>query len=247
MDTPGYIVLSRLAAQQRATDVLAANIANADTPGYKANETVFATQLAAQQGIDTARGGRELAFAIDRATYRDFSPGPQRTTGNPLDIAIGGEGFFVLQTPQGDRYTRAGRFTLNAEGGVVDAEGRAVMSDAGPLVIPPNTQHIEIKGDGSVLTETGPVGRLRLVRFEAPQQLQAEGNRNFAAPPESPALPVDQPKLVQGAVEGSNVNSITEITRLTAELREFQFAAQFAEGEDNRLKSAVERILSRKS
>lgn len=246
MDMPGYIVLSRLAAQRRATDVLAANVANADTPGFKASQTVFVTALAGQDGAG-ALGGQGVAFARDRATWRDFSPGPLQTTGNPLDMAITGEGFFAVQTPSGERYTRAGRFALSPEGGVVDAAGHAVLDAGGaPLVIPQGAARIEVAGDGSVGTEAGPVGRLRIVTFERPQQLQAEGDRLYAAPQDAPPQPLERPALVQGAVEGSNVRPVLELTRLTAEMREFQFAAQFIEKEGERQQSAVERILKRR-
>ena len=88
MDTPGYIVLSRLAAQSRATDVLAANIANAGTPGFKASQTIFAQHIARQSGAETPAGGDQLAFTQDRATWRNMAAGSLRQTGNPLDLAL---------------------------------------------------------------------------------------------------------------------------------------------------------------
>lgn len=247
MDTPGYVVLSRLAAQRRAVDVLAANVANADTPGFKGSQTIFAAHLERQSGVAAPRGGRELAFAEDRATWRDFTPGPLQQTGNPLDLALSGEGFFALQTPNGERFTRAGRFTLSGGNQVVDPEGHPVLlEDGNPLVLPPNNVRIEVLGDGTVRTENGPIGRLRVVRFEDPQQLKAEGDRLFAAPEDVEPQPMAQPGVVQGSVEGSNIRAVVELTRLTAEMREFQFAAQFAEKEGERLGSTVERILRRR-
>lgn len=246
MDMPGYVVLSRLAAQQRATAALAMNIANADTPGYKSAQMVFGAHIERQTGVDAPRGGREVAFAQDRATWRDFTPGSLQATGNPLDLALGGEGFFAVQTPNGERYTRAGRFALSPEGGIVDIGGNPVLNEDGaPLVLPQNAQRIDITGDGQVRTEQGPVGRLRVVNFQDPQKLIAQGDRLFEAPAELPAQPVDAPRVVQGSVEGSNVQSIVELTRLTAEMREFQFASQFIETEGDRAKTAVERILKR--
>jgi flagellar basal-body rod protein FlgF len=246
MDTPGYVVLSRLAAQRRATDVLASNIANANTPGFKATQAVFAQHVAQQQGA-TVPGGRDLAFTIDRATWRDFTPGPMSHTGNPLDLGLSNEGFFAVQTPNGERFTRAGRFTLSPDSQIVDAAGNPVLGEGGqPLTLPPGDVRIEVKGDGTVQSESGPIGRLRVVRFEDPQKLQAEGDRNFVAPEGVEPLPVQQPGVVQGAVEDSNVHPIAELTRLTAGMREFEFAAQFVEKEGERLTSAVERILRRR-
>jgi flagellar basal-body rod protein FlgF len=246
MQTPGYVVLSRLAAQRRATEVLAENVANANTPGFKATQTIFDTEIARQQGAATPPGGRELAFAIDRATWRNFTPGPLQTTGNPLDLAIPGEGFFVVQTPEGERFTRAGRFTLSRDSQVVDPAGNPLLDEGGqPLTLPPGDVRIEVKGDGTVMTESGQAGRVRLVRFEAPQRLVAQGNRLFDAPAGVQPEPVAQPRVVQGAVEDSNVQPVQELTRLTTGLRHFEFAAQFVEKEAERLSSAVSRILRR--
>ncbi|WP_419898092.1 flagellar basal-body rod protein FlgF [Roseomonas sp. USHLN139] len=247
MDTPGYVVLSRLAAQRRAQDVVASNLANADTPGFKASQMVFAEHLARQQNAQTPRGGAEVAFTQDRATWRDFSPGPLQATGNPLDIALSGDGFFALQTANGERYTRAGRFALSPTSGVVDAQGNPVLlQDGTPLQIPEGATRIEISGDGTVATEQGPVGQLRVVRFADPQKLQAQGDRLFTTPQDMPAEPVARPAVVQGSVEGSNVRAVVEMTRMTAELREFQFVSQFVEREGERLQDSVQRILKRK-
>lgn len=245
MDLPGYVVLSRLVAQRRATDVLATNMANADTPAFKTSQTIFTTEPAGQDGMGIL-GGKPLAYSQDRATWRDFSQGPLQSTGNPLDVALSGEGFFVVQTPEGERYTRAGRFALSPESGVVDADGNPVLTEAGPLVLPPNSKRIEITGDGTVTTENGPAGRFRVVTFERPQDLQATGSRLYVAPPEAVPQPIERPAVVQGSVEGSNVKPVLEMVRLTAELRDFQFAAQFIEKEGERLQTAVDRILKRR-
>jgi len=243
MDTPGYVILSRLGAQQRATQVLANNLANADTPGFQAQRPIFGRVLQPQTG---APGGRSTAYSVDRATWRDTAPGPLSTTGNPLDVALRGEGFFVVENAAGEeRFTRAGRFTLSDAGRLVDAEGNAVLDTGGrPITLAPGDSRIEIQGDGTIRSENGPVGQLRVVRFEAPQKLRAEGDRLYAA--DEPPLPVVRPGVVQGAVEGSNIRPVTEIVRMTEEVREFQNAVTFADREGDRLQSAVERILRKR-
>jgi flagellar basal-body rod protein FlgF len=248
MDSPGYIVLSRLVAAQRMTEVTANNIANADTPGFRAHRPLFGAMLERQMGAEAPRGGREVAYAQDRATWRETAAGPLTRTGNPLDLALSDQdGFFAIETPRGERYTRAGRFTLDAGGRVVDPEGHALLDMAGrALRIPPGSASIEVRGDGSVSTENGPVGRLRVVRFADAQRLGAEGERNLAAPADMPPEAVARPGVVQGAVEGSNVRPVLELTRLTDEMRHFQFIAQMAEREGERLGTAVERILRRR-
>jgi flagellar basal-body rod protein FlgF len=247
MDTPGYVVLSRLAAQRRSQDVVASNLANADTPGFKASQMVFAEHLARQSGAKVPNGGQEVAFTQDRATWRDFSPGPLQATGNPLDLALSGDGFFAVQTANGERFTRAGRFALSPDRGVVDGQGNGVLGEDGtPLQIPEGASRIDVAGDGTVSTEQGPVGRIRVVRFADPQKLQAEGDRLYDTPRDMPAEAVARPAVVQGSVEASNVKAVVEMTRMTAEMREFQFVTQFVEREGERLQSSVDRILKRK-
>ncbi len=244
MDTPSYVILSRLGAQLRATQVLAHNLANAETPAFQAGRPIFAQYLQPQHNATGGRG--PTAYVMDRATWRDTTPGALTTTGNPLDVAIRGEGYFAVETPQGERYTRAGRFTLGPDGRLTDMEGHAVLDARGtPLTFGPNDTRIEIQGDGTVRSENGIIGQLRVVRFEDQQRLRAEGDRLFAS--DDPAQPVERPSLVQGAFEGSNVRPVLELTNLTAELREFQFAVQFIEREGERLGSAVDRILRRRT
>jgi len=247
MDTPGYVILSRLTVQNRATAVLANNVANADTPGFRAQRMVFAEMVERGRDVAGPPSLRPTSYVQDRATWREMENGSIAQTGNPLDVAISGEGFFAVETPRGERFTRAGRFSIGAEGRIVDIEGHAVLGVEGqPLAVAPGDSRIEILGDGSIRSENGPIGRLRVVRFDNPQALLAEGDRNFDAVAERP-IPVERPGLVQGAVEGSNVRPIMEMTRLTAELREFQFATQFSERENDRLQSVIDRVLRRRS
>jgi flagellar basal-body rod protein FlgF len=244
MDQTGYVLLSRMSAMLRATDVLATNMANADTPAFRANRPVFATQLQRQRDVHTPVGGQSIAYALDRATWRDGASGPLSTTGNPLDVAINGPGFFAVETPRGERFTRAGRFTLGGDGRLLDMEGNALLDTAGrPVTFAANDSRIEILGDGTIRTENGQLGKLRVVRFADEQSMQAEGNRLYATdqPPEA----IARPNLVQGSLEGSNVNSVLEMTRLTSDVRAFQMVAQFMETEGKRSSDAVSRILGR--
>jgi len=246
MDSPGYIILSRLALQSRATQVLANNIANADTPGFRAQHPLFAAFLQRQREA-ALPGAPDAAYVQDRATWRAAHSGPLQSTGNPLDAAITGEGYFAVETPRGERYTRAGRMSLSADGRITDIDGHAVMGSNGtPITVSAADTRIEILGDGTVRSESGTLGRLRVVRFDRPERLRAEGARLFDASGEEPRA-VEQPAITQGSFEGSNVSPVVEITRLTAELREFQFAVQFADREGERITTAVERILRRRS
>jgi flagellar basal-body rod protein FlgF len=243
MDSTGYILLSRLMGQQRATDLLAHNIANADTPGFRGSQSLFSSYLSRAGGSMTTGPAQ---FVENSAAWRNMAAGPLQTTGNPLDLALPGDGFFVVQTGRGERYTRAGHFALSSDGAVVDTEGNPLLGEDGPLRLPPESREIMIAGDGSVRTENGNVGRIRVVRFGDPQLLVAEGERLFSAPPGLAPERIGQTGIVQGSVEGSNVRTMVEMVRMMAELREFQFAAQFSEREGERISNSVERILRRR-
>ena len=247
MDSPGYILLSRLSLQERSTQALANNIANADTPGFRAMRPVFGQVMVSLRGAGRMPGDSTMSLPQDRATWRDMSQGSLQTTGNKLDVALDGDGFFVVETPKGERYTRAGRFSIGANGRLVDQEGNAVLdSQKQPISFSAQDTQIEITKSGTIQSENGEIARLQVVRFEKPQNLMAEGNRLFDANNEAP-VPVERAKVVQGALEGSNISPILEMTRLTAEMREFQYASMFTEREGERITNAVERIMRRRS
>lgn len=242
MEMPTYVALSRMDAQSRALDVVADNIANASTPGFKASRTLFSNWLDVQGGIEATPGGRVVAFTQDRATYRDVQQGPITRTGNPFDLAISGDGFFTVNTAQGPRLTRAGRFSPMPDGTLADADGNPVLDVQGqPIRLAPGDIHVTITADGTVSTASGPVGKIGVVQPADPNQLQAEGGRRLRA--DTPTQPVAAPSLVQGAIEESNVQSIVEITRMMTLLREFQFTSQFVQGESDRQQKAVDTLL----
>lgn len=239
------IALSRLMAQQRAIDVTATNIANANTPGYRAGRMLFSDWLLREPAAARAPGEKAVSFTQDRATWRDQRAGAISPTGNPLDLAIGDAGsFFTVRAPGGTRLTRAGHFTLSPAGTVVDVDGNTLLNRGGqPITLTPSDTRVTIAGDGTVSSENGPIGNIGLVTPQDPNQLVPQGDRLFAA--NTPTPPTASPRLVQGAVEGSNVEAVSEVTRMMSDLREFQFAAQFVQGESDRLNGAIEKLSQR--
>lgn len=241
MENPGYIALSRMIAQQRALDVRATNIANANTPGFKAENVQFSDYLVPQSGVSSPPGGRTVQMVQDRATWRDFTQGQLSKTGNPLDLSLRGDGFFVVQTPRGERYTRAGRFSLSASGQIVDMTGSTVTgTDGQPITVPPGATGITVGSDGSISADTGDIGKLKIVKFDAPQSLQAEGNSLFTTTQSARAD--DSPQIAQGVVEGSNIAPVAELTRMMSEMREFEFASQLVDGQSQLEQSAIDKI-----
>ncbi len=236
------IALSRLVVQQRALDVAAGNLANVSTPGYKAERVVFSDWLSKQNGTDIAAGDRTLAYVQDRATYRDQSQGAFTHTGNPLDFAIGGEGYFTVATARGTRLTRAGRFELQPDGTIATANGDALLDAAGQkLQASPSDTQIRVAADGSISSENGQIGTIAVVMPEQPNTMQAEGSSLFNAP--SGTSLVVAPRITQGAVEDSNVQATAELTRLMTIQREFEFTSQFMESEGQRRQSAIDKLM----
>lgn len=242
MDNPTSIVMSRLMAQTRAMDVTASNIANSSTPGFRAGRMMFADWLLPEPNATE----RRAAFVQDRATYFVRDPGPMTHTGNPLDLTLADpNAFFSVQTVNGTRLTRAGHFTRSATGGVVDEAGDAVLDTAGqPLTLSPADRTVTVAGDGTIGSENGRVGKIGVVTPDDPTAITPEGGRLFVA--RGTTTPDASPRVVQGAVEGSNVQPITEITRMTADLRSFQLAAQFIQSEAEREQSAIDKLAPKK-
>lgn len=242
MDIVSNIALSRQAAQQRATDVIANNIANANTPGFKAERVQFSDWLARQSTNGVPRGGRNVAFTQDRATWREQQAGTITRTGNTFDLALTSDGYFTVNTPSGPRLTRDGRFGLMPNGTVSDGAGNALLDNNGkPIVVSQTDTRISIAGDGTVSSENGQLGKVGVVKPADPMQLTAEGNTLFRSA--SPTAAVASPGIVQGSIEDSNVQPILETTRMLEGLRQFQFISQFIQAEGDRQQSVIERLL----
>jgi flagellar basal-body rod protein FlgF len=241
MDNTINIALSRLSVQQHAMEVVANNLANMSTPGYRAERMVFADWLNTQSSGATPPGDRKLAFTQLRATYRDQSEGSITTTANPLDLALSGNGFFTVQTANGTRLTRAGRFSLQNDGTIADESGNPLLDTSGqPMRVSQADTELTVKGDGSLSSQNGPLGQVAVVTPNDPNRLTAEGGRLFRA--DVPTTPVAQPKIIQGALEDSNVQAISEVTRMITSERDFQFVAQFVEAEGQRKQTAIDKM-----
>ena len=241
MDNSINIALSRLAVQQRAMDVVAGNLANISTPGYRAERMVFADWLVAEPAGAVAPGDRQIAFAQVRATYRERSEGTIAQTGNPLDLALSGEGFFTVQTPNGTRLTRAGRFSLQNDGTITDESGHALLDVNGtPMKTSPADTQLTIKADGTLTSQNGTLGQIAVVMPNDLNRITAEGGRLFRA--DVPTAPVGRPKIMQGALEDSNVQPVAEVTRMISTERDFQFVTQFVQAEATRKQTAIDKL-----
>ena len=210
--------LSRQVALAREMDVVANNIANLNTTGYKADGSLFEEYLSsAARGDQT---GSRVSFVRDRGIWHDMSQGPIERTGNPLDIAVDGKGFLVVQTPSGERYTRNGSMQINATGQLVTSDGFPVLGDGGPITLQSNDRQVSISRDGTISVREGASnvdsarGKIRLVTFTNPQQLQKDGGGLFNPTADMQPQPATTGGLIQGARRKINVRGVVEMSRM---------------------------------
>ena len=233
MENSLLIALSRQMVMQRHMEVIANNIANASTPGYKGEELMFVEYLAPTESGDT------VSYVQDLAVARDFSEGDLSRTGNPLDLAIHGDGWFVVDRPEGTAYTRNGHFTLNEKGQLTTTGGYPVLAtDGTPITLGVEDQAVEISADGTVSTPGGRKARLDIVKFPQGTVPEKAGETLFTttAAPEKAV----QAKVIQGMIEGSNVRPVVEVTNMIWALRSYQAATEVTVGEDGLLRKAID-------
>lgn len=248
MENALLIGLSRQTVLERQLDVVANNIANVNTTGFKADQSLFQEYLMPGAHEDNFMGiDRRESYVEDRGTYRDFSQGAAQQTKNPLDLAIQGNGFLVVQTAAGERYTRDGGLQLNNQGQLVTAEGDQVLGTAGPIVFQPTDHDVNIAPDGTVTVQEGTNrtdslrGKLRLVSFADAQRLLKEGSNLYSAAA-GDAQPDLKSTIEQGYLEKSNVNAVAEMSRMIEVTRAYTQIATMLNQESDLHKTAIEQL-----
>lgn len=238
MDNAGYVSLQRQAGLLRTLSSIANNIANASTSGYRREGVIFAEHIRALE-----QGDPSLSIATLDHRYVDLREGEVRQTSGALDFAIEGDGFFLVDTDNGPRLSRAGAFRLNEIGEIVNGEGRRVLDESGgAIVIPAGATQIAAARDGTISADGQPVGRLGIVTA-APAYLVREGDNLFRA--ERGYEPVANPRVSQFAIEGSNVSPVAEISNLIQVQRTYESGARFLSDEHERIRSTVRELTRR--
>lgn len=233
METAGYVVLSRQSGLWKEMQVVANNIANGSTSGYRREGVVFAEMV---ERANVA--GRAIAFTDARARLTDPTQGTLAQTGGTFDVAIEGDGFFQVETPGGVRLTRAGRFMPNAAGELVTPQGHRVLDQGGaPVFVPPDAAAVTIAADGTVSADGQALAALAVVVPADGTQLTREDGVLFN--PDGAVAPVEAVSVAQGYLEGSNVNPVIEITRMIAVQRAYEMGQRLAEREDQRARDAI--------
>lgn len=236
MENTTYIALSRQTALRRQLDVVANNVANMNTTGFKQQRVLF-TEFLERPGMH-----EQVSFVQDRAVVRDLTAGGLTQTGNALDMALTGPGYFTVDTASGPRYSRNGAFRMNEQRQVVDGGGLPVLADNGqPIVIPEGTNSIKVAGDGTIGTELGPVGKLNIVTFRNEQLMTEVGNGLYVTD-EEPQPASEETKVAQGLLENSNVKPVLEMTQMIEINRQYQQVQRVVESEHERVRTVIQRL-----
>jgi flagellar basal-body rod protein FlgF len=249
MENMLLVGLSRQMTLERQMDVVANNVANVNTNGFKADRSLFEEYLRSGAHEDNFMfPDRRVSFVQDRGTFHDFAAGNTEQTKNPLDVAIDGAGFLVVQTPAGERYTKDGGLQINNQGQLVTAGGNPVLGASGPIVFQPTDHDISIAADGNITVVEGTGrtdsvrGKLRVVSFADAQKLAKDGNNLFSAGEGVAAQPDTASRIRQGFIEKSNVNSVTEMSRMIEITRTYTQISAMLQQQSELHKSAIEKL-----
>jgi flagellar basal-body rod protein FlgF len=235
MDAANYTTLARQSGLMREMQVVAHNIANASTTGFRREGVIFAEYV--------ARLESEPSLSMGYATGRhvDLAQGGSSQTGGAFDLAIEGEGFFLVETQQGNRLTRAGAFMPSPEGELVNADGHRLLDQGGaPVFVPPDAGPVGVAPDGTVSANGEPIAQIGLWQPVDRLGLKHEGGTLFDAP--GGMEPVDDGRVLQGFLEESNVNPVAEIARMIEVQRAYEMGQSFLDREDARVRGVIETL-----
>lgn len=240
MDNSLLVSLSHQLAAYRSMDVIANNLANVSTPGFKreaAKFEEFITQVVPSEG---QTGPQTVSFVKDAGVMRDLAQGNIETTGAPFDVAINGQGYFAIQTAQGERYSRDGHFTLDASGQIVTSDGNPVMGDGGAITITPDDGDVHIGADGTISGKAGQIGKLRLVDFANDRILVKEGSSLYSTTQTANAA--TGTTVRQGMLESSNVQPVIEISKMIEVTRSYEATATLSQSQEDLLRQAIDKL-----
>jgi flagellar basal-body rod protein FlgF len=245
MDTTTYVALSAQVALQKQLETVANNVANANTAGFKADRPFFQSYLEPLSGP-----GGGVSFVQDAATYIDRTSGPMEVTGNPLDIALDGEGYLAVAATGGTEYTRDGHLRVGPDGSLTDAAGRNVLgADGSPIQMPPGFEDVEIKANGNVKVKINgrqqDIGQIGVFKPSTPNVVRKGGDGLLTAPESEmqPSTPeTGGARVVQGSVEGSSVQPMKEIANMTELSRAYERLQSMLTNESDRERKMIDAL-----
>lgn len=238
MDNTTYTTLNRQSGLLAEMQAVANNIANASTTGYRKERVIFAEHIHA---FEAEEPSLSMADATGRAT--NLAQGPLAQTNGTYDFAIEGEGFFMIQTPEGQRLTRAGMFTPNEENVLVTADGDPLLDLGGaPIAVPAGAQKIDLANDGTLSADGVPFAQVGAFMPVDTNDLVRAGGTSFVVIEGGGVEPLENPVIMQGFLENSNVNPVTEITRMIQVQRAYEMGQNFLNAEDERMRAAIQTL-----
>lgn len=234
MDNTGYTTLTRQTGLLRAMDSLANNLANMSTTGYRREGVMFSEYIR-----DLGPDAPSLSMAAGRVREIDLSQGAIRQTGATFDLAIEGDGFFLVGAPDGDRLTRGGSFLRSEAGELVTTSGHVLLDAGGaPVFAPPDARIIAIAADGTLSADGQPLGQIGLWQPADPAGLVRADGATFTASGGTEPVP-GSGRILQGFLEASNVNPVSEITRMIEVQRAYELGQGLLDREDERIRNVL--------
>ena len=234
MDAAGYATLNRQSGLMREMAVVANNIANASTTGFRREGVVFSEYIAALDDDPS------LSMAHASGRHVDLGQATISQTGGSYDFAIQGDGFFLIETPDGERLTRAGSFAPSAEGELVTPDGYRLLDAGGaPVFIPPDARAVALARDGTLSANGQPIAQVGLWQPTDPLALRHQSGTLFAA---DALEPVEAGVILQGMLEDSNVEPVSEITRMITVQRAYELGQKFLDAEDERVRGVIQTL-----
>ena len=240
MDNTLLVSLSQQLASYRSMDVIANNIANANTSGFKRESVKFEEYIEQAKPSEGETGPQKISFVQDKGTMRDLTQGALTQTGAPFDFAINGKGYFTVSTPSGPRYTRNGHFTLDANGRISTEDGAALQGDGGDITVTTDDGDIHVAQDGTVTGARGQIGKLKLVNFADETAMEKQGASLYSTDQAPQA--VETPVIAQGNLEESNVQPVIEISHMLDVMRAYQTTANLTQSQQDLMRSAVDKL-----
>jgi len=233
METAGYTTLTRQSGLMREMRVIANNIANSATTGYRQEGLLFSEFIVGSGSDDS------VSMAAARIHNTSFLQGALERTGAPFDLAIEGDGYFLVETPQGQRLTRSGAFSTDANGDLVTPDGYRVLDTGGaPIFIPPDAQDFAMAPDGTLSAGDRLLGQVGVVQPVAPKDLQREDGVMFRA--DAGFDPIPEPTVLQGFLESSNVDAVGQMARMIEVQRAYELGQSFLDSENERVRNALD-------
>jgi flagellar basal-body rod protein FlgF len=234
MDAAGYTTLTRQSGLMREMSVVANNLANLSTTGYRREGVVFS------EFVERMDSDPSLSMAYASGRHVDLGQATLSQTGGSFDFAIQGEGFFLIETPEGERLTRAGSFTPSAEGELVTPDGLRLLDAGGaPLFIPPDARNVALAADGTLSANGEPIAKVGLWQPTDPLSLKHQSGTLFAA---NGVEPAEGGQILQGMLEDSNVEPVSEIARMIEVQRAYELGQKFLDAEDERVRGVIQAL-----